>query len=163
MIFNPTIDIALVSVAGVCISQFLQHKMTDRKKMKEQQKKIGETQKKMNELMKKTDQKSQDELKRMQDDMMKTMNEMMGKNMKFMVVSMVIFLPLYYFLGAVYEKEIVNLPFPIPWLGGSNFIMLYTQTSWIGWYIFCSLVMSLLFSAALNFYDKSKESKVVKQ
>jgi uncharacterized membrane protein (DUF106 family) len=72
--------------------------------------------------------------------------------------SMVVFLPAFAVLGMFYSGTVANLPFPIPWFGGQDqpFIMFYEQTNWVGWYVLCSLVSSIVLNIVLHFWEKSR-------
>jgi uncharacterized membrane protein (DUF106 family) len=146
------IDIAFAAVVVIGISQVLQHKFIDRKRMKEQQKEMKEIQKKLNELIKKEDQKSQQEAKKLQGQMMGSMNSMMGKNMKVMLYSMVIILPIFWWLSASYKEAVINLPLSLPFLG--------TQVNWFWWYIICSIVLSIVIAVGKKAYEKTRTQEV---
>ena len=157
MVFiSPQIDIALVAVALSIVSQLMQRRFVNKKEMKRKQNEMKEKQERMKELMKSEDPKAKNEADALQAEMMENMSTMMKGSMKLMVFSMVLFIPTLWFLSSTYEGIAINLPIPIPWFGGESFIMLYNTTSWLGWYILCSLTFSLSLNAAINIYEKVK-------
>ncbi|MFH1224769.1 MAG: EMC3/TMCO1 family protein [Candidatus Diapherotrites archaeon] len=159
MFVNPQIDIVAISALLAIVSQFIQLKFGRRDEMLAAQKEMKARQKRMQELVKRNDGSAKAELERLEKEMMEGMSKMMGGSMKVMVISMVIFLPAFMLIGAAYSSATINLPVPVPWFGGTSFIMLYNETNWLGWYILCSLVFSLVFSSLMGIYKKSREVK----
>ena len=154
MLFDPQTDITLIAIGLGIVSQALQRKLMNKKAMKANQEKMKEKQKKLNELLKKEDKKSKNEAESIQKEMLEEMNVMMKGSMRMMMASMIIFIPTFWYLGGVYGNEIISLPFPIPWFGAKEFIELYNETSWMGWYVLNSLFFSILFNMAMNLYEK---------
>jgi len=150
MLINATTDIALISIAIVLFSQLLQNKFIDRKKMKEHQEKMREHQKRIQELIKQNDKKSQEELKTINDEIMKSTSEMMQASLRFMIITTPIFLIMFFAIGSFYGNETINLPFPIPWIDGK----VYNQTNWIGWYVLCAIIASIIIKIILNIIEK---------
>ncbi len=158
MVFGAMADITLISGALTIASQALQNRFAHRDEMKGHQEKIKGHQKKMNELMKKDDPKSKNELESVQGEMMEEMNRMMSKSTKLMMFSLVVFLPAFFVLGYFYEKDIINLPVPLPWLAngfdlfsiGTWGIDIYSQTNWYGWYFLSYIVMTIIIGQAMN-------------
>lgn len=159
MFVNPMIDIVAISALLAIVSQFIQLKFGRRDEMMAAQKEMKERQKRMQELVKRNDGAAKAELEKLEKEMMEGMSKMMGGSMKVMMISMVIFLPAFALIGAAYSAATINLPVPVPWLGGTSFIMLYSQTNWLGWYVLCSLVFSLVLTALIGLYKKSREAK----
>ena len=162
--FNPMLELALIAMAMVVVQKALQLKVGNQKQLKEHQEKMKKMQEKVKELMKKNDEKSRKERENMEKEMLDSMNIVMGSSMKFMVVSLVVVLPVFWLAGSVYEKDVINLPVPVPWFSDTTVwfdpftwgIMLYNQTNWIGWYVLTSLLFSLLI---LNPLTKIFENK----
>ncbi len=158
MVFGTMADIALISAGLVIVSQILQNRFAHKDEMKGHQDKIKGHQKKMNELMKKGDQKSKNELETLQAEMMEEMNRMMSKSMKVMMFSLVVFLPAFWVLGHFYEKDVINLPVPLPWLSHGFDLFtpatwgmeIYNQTNWFGWYFVSYIVLTIIIGQAMN-------------
>ncbi len=159
MLFSPHIDIALVAVVLSLLSQVMRRVLTDQKNIKKMQKGMKDKQAKIKELMKKEDAKSKKELERLQGEMMEGMALMMKGTNKLMLVSMVVFLPTFWFLGGVYGNFEFPLPVPLPWFGGEFFITLVSSTNFVGWYFVCSLVFSLVINGIINAIEKRKENE----
>ena len=169
MVFGAMADISLITVALAAVSQFLQNKFAHRDEMKKHQDEIKKKQAKMNELMKKKDSGSQKELEQVQGEMLEEMNRMMSKSTKVMMFSLVVFLPAYWVLGAVYGKDIIALPVPLPWLKegfdlfnlGTWGIQLYNVTNWFGWYFVSYLVTTIAIGQLMNLSKKFGNAKTV--
>ncbi|NOX71852.1 MAG: DUF106 domain-containing protein [Candidatus Micrarchaeota archaeon] len=86
-------------------------------------------------------------------EMMKVNQRMFAKNMKPMMVTLLVFGSLYMFLAQEYINALIHLPFPFPFF--ENFAIwnplswfnwkLWTETNFIGWYILLVLPFSMLF------------------
>tara|TARA_Y100000310_G_C20703821_1_gene832730 strand:+ start:8895 stop:9386 length:492 start_codon:yes stop_codon:yes gene_type:complete len=156
------IDIAVISLVLVILSQIIQKKFGNRDEMKEKQKLIKEKQAQMKELMGKEDQKSKNDLETLEKEMMQHMQEMMGGTMKIMKYSLVIFLPAFAILGFFYGEAIIDLPFEIPWLAngfdlfnlGTWGIDLYEQTNWYGWYFLVYLGITIVMNIGKKLLKK---------
>ncbi len=155
--FDPQVEIALISVGIALVSQLLQRKLMPREATQKRQEKIKKHQARMKELANKNDAKSKNELETLEKEMMEEMQVMMQGSTRMMMFSMVFILPVFWFLGEAYKEAIVQLPFPIPWFAENWVIKFFTETNWIGWYVLCSLVTSLVLNAALNVYTQLKK------
>jgi len=156
--FDPMIDIALISFVLSVLVQVLQRVLGSKQAMQKHQTGMKEKQQKMKELMKKNDKQSQKELEKLQGEMLESMNDMMKGSMKMMVVSMVLFIPVLWFLQGTYEGAAITLPVPLPWLGTNSLIEFYSQTNWLGWYFVTSLVFSILIVGPVaGIFDKWRQ------
>ena len=155
--FDPRVEIALISVGIALVSQLLQRKLMPREATQKRQEKIKKHQARMKELANKNDAKSKNELEALEKEMMEEMQVMMQGSTRMMMFSMVFILPVFWFLGEAYKEVTVQLPFPIPWFAENWVIKFFTETNWIGWYVLCSLVTSLVLNAALNVYAQLKK------
>lgn len=167
MLVDPTIDIALFSIAVVAFGRIVQEKIGSRKILKEHQEKVKEHQKRIQEITKNKDvsslsEKEKNEVQDLQTQMIKGTQEMMGSTMKQMMYTMPVFLGVFWVLQEFYSGAIVQLavpvPFfslvePFPWITG---IQLYSSTNWFGWYILVSLIVSLGINVILKGIEKIK-------
>ena len=161
MFIDPATDIVIIALVMSIVSQLLRRRFVDEQAMKEYQKNMKERQEKMKELMKKEDQKSKQELENMQKEMMEGMSTMMQGNMKMMMVSMGIFIPLFFIVGLFYSEAVIALPIPIPWFGTEQLIQLYTETSWIGWYVLNSLIFGILINVGVKGFGKIRTAQSI--
>ncbi len=159
MFVSPQVDIALISAGVALVSQVLQRKFMPRHETKKRQEKIKKHQERMKELAAKKDTKSKNELEALEKEMMEEMGKMMQGSTRMMMFSMVFVLPMFWFLGENYKEAIVQLPFPIPWFAENWAVKFYTETNWVGWYVLCSLVVSLSFQAILRLREKLMKKK----
>ncbi|MFH1586935.1 MAG: EMC3/TMCO1 family protein [Candidatus Diapherotrites archaeon] len=161
MVFlSPQFDIAVITFVLAIVSQILRRVLMNPSEMKVQQAAMKEKQGKMKELMNKNDHKSAKELEKMQKEMMESMGAMMSGSMKLMFVSMLIFLPIFWFLGSTYADVTISLPIPIPWFGGDLLIMLYNETNFYGWYILTSLFFSIILNVVIGQVEKMLKGEV---
>lgn len=161
MVFlSPQIDIAVITFVLAIVSQILRRILMNPAEMKEKQAAMKEKQGKMKELMNKNDHKSTKELETLQKEMMESMGAMMSGSMKLMFVSMLIFLPIFWYLGSAYGDAVISLPIPIPWFGGDFLIMLYNETNFYGWYILTSLFFSIILSIVIGQVEKIMKGEV---
>ncbi len=160
--FTPLIDISAITLVLALASQFVQEKFMKKDEMKKHQAEMKARQQRMKELMQKADQKSKNELEALEKEMMEGMQKMMQGSSKVMIASLVIFLPAFAILGALYDKEIIGLPFPLPWLAngfdlfktGTWGIEVYSQTNWFGWYFISYLAITIAMNFARDNYKK---------
>jgi len=152
MIISNMVDITLISLGLVIVSQIIQNKFVNRDAMKAQQAEIKVKQARMKELTGKEDQKSKNEQEALQKEMFESMQKMMAGSTKVMIYSMVIFLPAFAILGFFYGEVIIDLPINLPWLSdgfdlfntGTWGIQFYEQTNWFGWYFVSYLALTIL-------------------
>ena len=156
---NVMLEIALVSVVMVSISQILQRKFIDRKAMKESQQKIKDKQKKIKELMGKEDKQSREQMERLQQEMMELMTSSMQGTMKHMVVSFPIFIAIFWLLSISYSGNVINMPTAVPVIHRDFSFEITSRISWLWWYIYSSLMLSIVFQIGLKIWKKSKENK----
>lgn len=135
MWFNPQIDIALISLGFGIISQIMTHTLLDKQGMKENQKVMKEKQKQFQELLKKNDPASQEQAEKIQKEMMDMSMSSMKGMPKFMIISMIIFLPLLGWVSGSYGEAVIPLFFPLT--------LIWASTNWFWWYFGCSLVISI--------------------
>ncbi|MDD5148295.1 MAG: EMC3/TMCO1 family protein [Candidatus ainarchaeum sp.] len=156
VLISPVVDIAIVSFVMAIVSQILQRKFLDRKKMKESQEQIKQMQKRLNELLKKQDEQSKKEAMRLQNEMLQTMNAQMKGSMKHMLISLPIFWIVFAIVGALYLGVMITAPVALPVIH-RNFSFEITQTiSWLWWYIYCSIIFSIIISIVLKAADLAK-------
>jgi len=153
-LISPIVDIAIISFAMALISQILQRKLVNMKKMKASQAQMKEMQKKLNELLKKEDEQSKKEAARLQNEMLKAMNETMKGSMKHMLISLPIFWGIFAVAGAVYLGATINTPIALPVLHRDFSFEITPKVSWLWWYIYCSVGFSIVFSIILKIVDK---------
>ena len=147
MIFgNPVLEIIGISFVMVCISQFVQRKLVDRKKMKSNQALMKEKQKRIKELMQKDDQKSKAEVERLQKEMLGLMNQTMQGTMKHMLFTFPVFIVVFWVLSIVYSGILIQLPFAVPVVHRNFSFEITAGISWLWWYIYTSFAFSILFS-----------------
>ena len=158
-LFDPMIDIALATIAIALISRALQSKFVDRKKMKQQQADMKEKQKKVKELMQKTDQKSRLEMEKLQKEMLESMSESMQGSMRYMMISLPLFLGFFWVLGTAYEGALISLPFAVPIIHRNMSFEITASISWLWWYIYSMFAISIMINLALKAWDKSKEAR----
>ncbi|HIH10298.1 MAG TPA: TMCO1/EMC3 family protein [Candidatus Diapherotrites archaeon] len=169
MVFGPLVDIALITAVLAVVSQLVQNKFMNKDEMKTRQEEMKEKQKRMKELMQKGDQKSKNELDALEKEMMESLQAMMSSSTKVMVASMVIFLPAFFVLGALFENAVIQLPIPLPWLkqgfdlfnAGTWGIEVYNETTWFGWYFVSYLVITMVINVGRNFFKKKGQKAIV--
>ncbi len=151
---NIMLEITLVSLAMVLVSQILQKKLLDKKKMKANQEKMKEQQKRIKELSGKEDKKSKDEVEKLQGEMLELMNDSMRGTMKHMIVSFPIFIGVFWFLGATYGGEWINLPFSLPVVHRDFSFEITSTLGWLWWYIYSSLTLGIIANFAMKKFEK---------
>ncbi|MBI4210201.1 MAG: DUF106 domain-containing protein [Candidatus Diapherotrites archaeon] len=162
MLLNAMADIALISLVLTIASQFIQEKFMKKEEMKRHQETMKANQKRMQELMKRTDEKSKNELDALQKEMMEGMQKMLSGSTKVMMASFVVFVPALWALSAWYEKAIISLPIPLPWLKegfdlfsiGTWGVQVYSQTNWFGWYFVSYLAIMVIMNLTKDAWKK---------
>ena len=155
MFITPMIDILIIVVIATSFMQVLSRKMIDRKKMKAQQKVAKEKSKRIKDLMKSQNPNDKQQAERLQKEMFEDMGAQMQGSMRLLIFSMAIYIPLYAFIGWAYGEAVIQLPFPVPWLGGEEgLIKFFTETNWFGWYILIALITSAILNIGISVYGK---------
>lgn len=156
---NIMLEIALVSLVMVAVSQILQKRFIDKKAMKESQQKIKDNQKKIKELMGKEDKQSKEQAERLQQEMMGLMTQSMQGTMKHMVVSFPIFMVIFWLLSISYGSNVINLPTAVPVFHRDFSFEITSRISWLWWYIYSSLIISIVFNIGLKIWKKTKKKE----
>jgi uncharacterized membrane protein (DUF106 family) len=144
------LEITVVSLGMVVISQILQRKLVDKGAMKANQDKIKEKQRRLKELVGKEDSKSKGEAEKLQREMMELLGQSMQGTLKHMLVSFPIFILIFWLLGQAYGGTVIHLPLSLPVIH-RNFSFEITRTvSWLWWYIYSSLGISVALSLGLK-------------
>ena len=166
-LISPAIDIVLISAVLVAVSRVLEAKIGNKKKMKESQQRMKEKQKQIKELAKRDDEKSKQEAQKLQQEMLQEMGESMQGSMRYMMISMPIFLVVFLFLGAAYGSTTLEALFPLPKFSG--FFLLNpltwipvdftTTTGWLKWYFFSYLIISIIVGIVWRAVEKTRGKK----
>lgn len=163
--FSPMADIGLIAFVLAIVSQALQRKFLDKKKMKEHQDTIKEKQSKIKELASKNDVNLKSEIEKLELETMETMNLMMKNSLRHMVVTFIIIIPAFWWIGSTYAGTSVKMPFPLPVMH-RDFSFEITQTlGWFWYYFYASLVSSLVLNALMNVLEKNDfvRAKILKK
>ena len=124
------------------LSKFMQKKLMGQD-MQASQEQLKQKQSKIKELMKKNDPKSAEELKKVQEEMMSDLNAMTSKNLKYMVVSLPVFLLVFYGIQKAYNSQVIRL---LP-----NF-----ELSWFWYYFLCAILSSIGLGVVQNRLKKKE-------
>jgi uncharacterized membrane protein (DUF106 family) len=144
------LEIAVVSIVMVSISQFLQRTLVDRKAMKENQEKMKEKQRRLKELVGKEDKKSKGEAEKLQKEMLELMGASMQGTMKHMLFTLPIFLGVFWFLSMTYSGVVIELPLAVPVIHRNLSFEITAGISWLWWYIYSSFIMSIVLNIGLK-------------
>lgn len=124
----------LMSMGSVLISKFVGDQSAVRN--------LKADMKKLNERIKKAQKAGNTkEMNKHSGDLMKLSGKQFQLNMKPMMVSMVLFIGMFWFFGAFYTGLVVQVPFSIPFIGN--------QLGWFHWYLIIVIPMSFLFRKVL--------------
>tara|TARA_Y100000031_G_C8169501_1_gene361053 strand:- start:209 stop:742 length:534 start_codon:yes stop_codon:yes gene_type:complete len=145
--FNAILGVMLISLLISVIIVGITSKIVDQKRMKKLKAKTAKYQETIKKAQKR---KNMKKVSSIQKEMMKNQKEMMGMSMKPMMYTMipiiVIFtwLSQYDFLNDFITQQgyLIALPFTLPKFGAT--------LGWLGWYILCSLPMSVLIKKILK-------------
>lgn len=85
---------------------------------------------------------NQSEVSRLSSELMKISGKQFQMNMKPMLISMVIFLGVFWFFGMFYEELVVASPFDIPFIGN--------ELGWFWWYFLIVLPGSFMWRKLLG-------------
>lgn len=146
--FSPLIDVALISAGLSIVSFALQRKLLNKDELKALQESMKEKQKKLNELLKRQDKQAKEEIDGLQKEMIEASGKMMQKSMKQMFATLIIVLPVFWYLGFAYGETKIVFPFELPFIGSSG--------NWIIWYIIVSIITSIV----LMIIEKALKKKV---
>jgi uncharacterized membrane protein (DUF106 family) len=154
MVFiDPQLEISIAAAALAVFSQAVQFRFGNKKEMVKHQAELKKHQSRLKELSKNPNASSKKEMEEVEKKMMDSLSVVMKSTNKLLIASMVIFLPAFFVLSAIYGEFTFNLPVPIPWLAPEpgfelfnplTWFSLYNQTNFVGWYALSSLVFSLL-------------------
>ena len=150
---DPAMDIALIAIVFGIFSFTVNRKLIDQKAMKASQKDMGEKRKKAMELMKKNDEKSKKEADKLNQEMMEATTKTMGGTLKAMAVVMIVFFPLFGTINTSYNGKIIDLPFPVPFLGA--------QTSWFWWWVVVGIITSIVLQIGVKVFEMTKAKRKI--
>lgn len=155
---NPAIEIALIGIGVSVISIILQILLTNKKKQLEIQHKMKERNARMKELIKANTEQSKNEIGLLQKQMLDESMEMMQDNTKYMIVSMIVFLPLLGFVMSFYSKAgvVVNLLKPLAAFNLFGIFPFTFASHWFWVYFGACLITSIALSAIVNSHLKKK-------
>lgn len=134
------ITVFLLSVALSFLIAFIYRIFIDQEKATDIEKRIKE----LNEKMKKArEENNQKDVTRYSQELMKTSGEKMRMQFKPMIITFIIIIPIFTWVGPALfgSKPVVNLPFTI--FG-------HDTLTWIWWYIIVSFPMGLIFRKLLD-------------
>ncbi len=151
---NAILEIALVSIVMVTISQLLQRKFVDRKTMRENQEKMKENQKRLKELVGREDGKSKAEAERLQKEILELMSASMSGTMKHMVFSFPIFIAVFWLLSITYSGTVIQLPLSVPVIHRNLSFEITSSISWLWWYIYSSFIIGIVLNIVLKVIRK---------
>lgn len=150
MFVSPAVDLVLVSAGFAVISQVIQVLLLDRKETRKIQKKMQEKNKEYREMISKGNSSKQD-LDRIQGELMELSMGSMKRMPKVMIANMIVFLPLFAMVSNVYHGTTLTTFFPLN--------LIWKELDWFWYYVLCSLLISLVVNAVLNWYDTRQEKK----
>ncbi len=167
--FNPQLEVSVIAAALVVVSQAVQEMFGKRKELLKYQEDMKKKQAKMKELVKSTHPNAKKELEEAEKEMLESLNFITKNSMRMMVVSLIVFLPVYFLLGQIYGHLTFNLPIPIPWFAVSlemfnpfTWFELYSQTNFVGWYALNALFFSLfIINPIMKFLQKKNEGVAI--
>ena len=139
-LLSPMIMVFFLSVILTFVVTLIYKVFTDQEKSKE----LMEKTKELNEKIKKARKENkQDELMKYNQELMKVSTENMKLQYKPMLISFIVIIPIFTWIGPKFfgSQPIVNLPFSI--LG-------HTSLTWVGWYIIVSIPMGIIFRKILG-------------
>ena len=156
---NVMLEIALVSLVMVGVSQVMQRKFIDKKMMKENQDKMKEHQGKIKELAGKEDGKSKAEAERRQQEMLELMNKTMSGTMKHMLFSFPVFIGVFWGLSYLFSGVLIEMPFAVPIIHRNFSFEITTTISWLWWYIYSSFAISMALNVLLKVLERRGAKK----
>ncbi|MFH1403070.1 MAG: EMC3/TMCO1 family protein [Candidatus Altiarchaeota archaeon] len=133
--------IGIISIAMSLMSTLVRSATIDKEKFREQKEQIKEHQMKIKEAQKNKDLKT---MKKSQQHLSELMMDQMKHSFKPMLYTMVPFLIVFGWLRNNYAQVgmVVTFPYMLPIIGDG--------LGWLGWYIFCSMIVSMILNKALK-------------
>ena len=127
-------EVLLISVAASFVSVLIYKYVGDQKAVKNVKAEMAA----LNARIKKAQKAGNTaEVSKLSGQLMKISGKQFQYNMKPMMVSMVMFIALFWFFGQYYSDLIVPLPITIPFVGN--------ELTWFGWYFIIVMPSSFLF------------------
>ncbi|MBI5148405.1 DUF106 domain-containing protein [Candidatus Pacearchaeota archaeon] len=139
---NPLVSILLISLLVNIVFTFIYKRFTNQTKLKEIKEKQKEYQKQIKELKDKPQQMMQ-----VQKEMMQMSGEQMKLGLKPMLLT---FIPFILVLGGLRNLFNTTGNMVIEW--GKNIPIFHTGFGWVEWYIFSSIIFSMLLRKWLKVY-----------
>ncbi|MEK6902021.1 MAG: EMC3/TMCO1 family protein [archaeon] len=151
MFVSPAVDLVLVSAGFAVISQTIQLLLLDRKETRRIQKQMQEKNKQYREMISKGEKTNKQDLDKVQAELMELSMGSMKRMPKVMIANMIVFLPLFAMVSNAYHGMKLETFFPIN--------LIWNELDWFWYYVLCSLIISLVVSSALNWYDTRNDKK----
>jgi len=139
MIYSPIVTLVIFAFFVSLFSNLVMKFTLDHHKMRNLKEKMEKLRNKMKD---KDIQKDPKRYKDLLNEQYSLLNEQMRLTFRSMIVNFLFLVPLYYYLKKVIGNVYFALPFKIPFIGES--------ISWIGVYIFYSILFSLLIKKLLK-------------
>jgi uncharacterized membrane protein (DUF106 family) len=161
-LISAVVDISLVAVLLVVVSRLLQGRMIDKDRQKAAQARMKEKQGRIKELMKNEDERSKNEMKQLQQEIFEEMNETMQGSMKYMIVSLPLFLAAWWLMGWLYGGQLFATPFAVPKFDGFFFLNPFTwipsgwvlESGYAKWYIVVYFIVAIVLGIAMKVREK---------
>jgi uncharacterized membrane protein (DUF106 family) len=158
----------------VIISELIKWKFFDKEKVDRHQKEMKRKQGILKELMKEGD-KRKKEIDKLQGEMLEHTSEILGASNKLMLVSLPIFLVMFWVLGFLYGGRVFDALFPLPKFVDFSILNPFSWFSWfqLAWppvifttttgyykqYFFSYFVVSIIFATGKKIYAKFRTKK----
>jgi uncharacterized membrane protein (DUF106 family) len=143
---SPALAIFAISFGMVIVSELIKWKFFDKEKVERHQKEMKKKQEILKELMKEGD-KRKKEIDKLQGEMLEHTSEILGASNKLMLVSLPIFLVMFWILGFLYKGLIFEALFPLPKFVDFSII---NPFSWFSW--FQPAWPPIIFTATTGYY-----------
>ena len=130
---DPIVEVLLFSIGLSLLMIILTRILTNQKEIKHIRNEMNFFKEKMNKAKKAGDLAKAEQF---MNDMLKSSNKQLKHTMKPLLVSMIVFITAFQFLGAVYSELVVILPVALPFLGA--------EINWFWWY-FIIIIPSSMF------------------
>lgn len=171
---SPAVVIFIISFGMVIVSELIKRRFFDKEKVERHQKEMKRKQGILKELMKEGD-KRKSEIDKLQSEMLEHTSEILGASNKLMLVSLPIFLTMFWVLGFLYGGRVFSVLFPLPKFVNFSILNPFSWFSWfqLAWppvilttttgyykaYFFSYFMSSIIIAAGKKAYKKVGERK----
>ena len=153
----PVFTLIAAGLLMTAITTLIRNHTTDWVQMAENQKKMSAFNKELREARMAGNTKKVDKLMKIQPEIMKMSMESSSSQMKLMPITMLVAIPIFFWIAYFIDTEASSVIFSVPWEYNAHLISSHILPNWILLYSLLSLPVGQVLQRGLKYLDFRKE------